>query len=115
MTVIQGFTLIEMMIVIAIIAILVGIGMPSYKSYTRKAHYSEVVAAASPFKAGLRSVLILTVRWMVVIMGKMGCLPPLWPVMMRKVVWWIASMWKKALLQWCQRTSMVSRQTIPMC
>lgn len=53
MTVIQGFTLIEMMIVIAIIAILVGIGMPSYKSYTRKAHYSEVVAAASPFKAGV--------------------------------------------------------------
>ncbi|MEA9705270.1 pilin [Xanthomonas campestris] len=43
----QGFTLIELMIVIAIIAILAAIALPAYSDYTKKAKVSEVVLAAS--------------------------------------------------------------------
>ncbi|TAA42374.1 pilin [Pseudoxanthomonas winnipegensis] len=43
----QGFTLIELMIVVAIIAILAAIALPAYSDYTKKAKVSEVVLAAS--------------------------------------------------------------------
>ena len=43
----QGFTLIELMIVVAIIAILAAIALPAYQNYVRKARVSEVVLAAS--------------------------------------------------------------------
>lgn len=43
----KGFTLIELMIVIAIIAILAAIALPAYSDYTKKAKVSEVITAAS--------------------------------------------------------------------
>ncbi|MGL5500067.1 MAG: pilin, partial [Plesiomonas shigelloides] len=49
----SGFTLIELMIVVAIVAILAAVALPAYQTYTLRAKYSEVIAAAGPAKTAV--------------------------------------------------------------
>ena len=58
----QGFTLIELMIVVAIIGILAAIALPAYQDYTNRAKASELVLAASSARTCVTEI-VQSVGW----------------------------------------------------
>ena len=47
----EGFTLIELMIAIAVVGILLSLAIPAYQNYTARAKISEALTIAGPFKS----------------------------------------------------------------
>lgn len=59
----KGFTLIELMIVIAIVGILAAVALPAYQDYTVRAKLSEVIARGAEAKIFRRRVVCREVNF----------------------------------------------------
>ena len=48
-----GFTLMELMITVAVLGVIIAIAVPSYLDYTKRARFSEIVKATAPYKSSV--------------------------------------------------------------
>ena len=69
----QGFTLIELMIVVAIIGILAAVALPAYQDYTARAKMSEVVLAASACRTSVTEIYQTNSGASLPVGGAWGC------------------------------------------
>ncbi|MTI15616.1 pilin [Sansalvadorimonas verongulae] len=59
----KGFTLIELMIVVAIIGILAAVAIPAYQDYTKRAHVTEGISLAAGAKAAITEYYASQAAW----------------------------------------------------
>lgn len=59
----KGFTLIELMIVVAIIGILAAVALPAYQDYTKRSHVSEGMSLASGAKSAMTEYYASQGEW----------------------------------------------------
>lgn len=59
----KGFTLIELMIVVAIIGILAAVALPAYQDYTKRTHVTEGLALAAAAKTSVTEYFTSNAAW----------------------------------------------------